>query len=153
MSDVFISYARSTEPLAQRIEASLIRQGFSVWRDQQLPFHRPYPKVIDEQLRAAKVVVVVWSADAVASDWVRAEADLARQQHKLVQVTADGVLPPIPFNQIQCGELKGWKGDDQNDDWRKLVASVQQLMATEKRHSPARVVDQFTRGRRKHGVG
>jgi len=127
MADVFISYARSTQPQAELIDEHLTSMGYSVWRDRELPLHRPYPQVLEERLREAKAVVVVWSKDAAASDWVRSEADLARLEDKLVQVSVDATLPPMPFNQIQCGDLSGWSGDLEDRSWRKLVASLSQL--------------------------
>ena len=33
----------------------------------------------------------------------------------------------MPFNQIQCADLKGWDGQRQRAGWRKLVASVTEL--------------------------
>jgi TIR domain len=80
VSDVFISYARSSETEARRIAEALRAVGFTVWRDDELPPHRGYADVIEERLRLAKAVVVVWSADAVKSQWVRAEADVAPQR-------------------------------------------------------------------------
>jgi TolB-like protein/Tfp pilus assembly protein PilF len=127
MSDVFISYARSTQTQAELVEAALTSAGYSVWRDEELPFHRPYPEVIEEHLRTARAVVVLWSREALASDWVRSEADHARQQQKLVQVSVDETRPPMPFDQIQCGDLTGWEGDTGSPAWRKLVASLSQL--------------------------
>jgi TolB-like protein len=128
MSDVFISYARSTAPQAQRLSGALQALGYSVWLDDQLPAHRAYTEVIEERLRAARSVVVVWSADAKKSDWVRAEADVAREAGKLVQVTVDGSLPPLPFSQIQCADLTGWAGDPNAAGWRKAAASVEALV-------------------------
>jgi adenylate cyclase len=59
---------------------------------------------------------------------VRAEADSAREAGTLVQVSLDGALPPMPFNQIQCADLKGWKGDPASPGWAKLEASVAALV-------------------------
>jgi adenylate cyclase len=73
MSDVFISYARSTESQAQLVSDALRSLGYNIWRDDELPAHRAYTEVIEERLRAAKAVVVIWSAEAVRSQWVRAE--------------------------------------------------------------------------------
>ena len=42
MSDVFISYARSSASKAQQIAASLRGLGYSVWIDDDLPAHRSY---------------------------------------------------------------------------------------------------------------
>ena len=75
MSDVFISKAGSTGKQAQAVVEALRSLGFSVWIDDELPAHRAYSEVIEEQLRAAKAVVVIWSADATKSDWVQSEAD------------------------------------------------------------------------------
>jgi hypothetical protein len=45
--------------------------GYSVWSDAELPAHRNYADVIEERLRASKAVVVIWSAEAAKSQWVR----------------------------------------------------------------------------------
>ena len=110
MGHVFISYARPDEPLAQLIAEELRRAGFEVWRDDELPAHRAYAEVIEERINGARAVVVLWSSEAAKSHWVRAEADTARESRKLVQASLDGSLPPMPFNQIQCADLKGWDG-------------------------------------------
>ena len=127
MSHVFISYARPNEPHAKEIADALRAHGFEVWRDDELPAHRAYAEVIEERIRGARAVVVLWSEHAAKSQWVRAEADTARSALTLVQVTLDGTIPPIPFNQIQCAELQGWEGDRSAPGWRKLIASVSEL--------------------------
>jgi len=128
MSDVFVSYARSTEPEAMKIAAALRAKGYSVWRDDEIPAHRAYADVIEERLKSSKAVVVIWSADAAKSQWVRSEADTARAAGTLVQISVDGTLPPMPFNQIECAELKEWKGDADAFGWRKLEDSVAALV-------------------------
>jgi len=130
MSDVFISYARSTEAQARQVADALRGLGYQVWRDDELPAHRPYADVIDERLRSAKAVVVIWSADAARSEWVRSEAERARGDHKLVQVTVDGARLPMPFDQIQCADLTGWSGDHQASGWLKVVGSIADLTAS-----------------------
>jgi adenylate cyclase len=128
MSEVFISYARKAEAAALRFAEALRAQGYGVWRDDELPPHRPYAEVIEERLRAAKAVLVIWSADAVKSDWVRAEADVARAAGTLVQLSIDRAAPPMPFNQIQCDDLSGWTGDLAAPAWRKVEAAIEHLV-------------------------
>ena len=128
MSEIFISYARSTQAAALRFADALRAGGYAVWRDDELPPHRPYADVIEERLEAAKAVLVIWSADAVKSDWVRAEADVARTAGKLVQLSLDRAVPPMPFNQIQCDDLSGWNGDLAAPVWRKVEASLAHLV-------------------------
>jgi adenylate cyclase len=131
MSDVFVSYARSDEPQAERVADALRALGYHVWRDDELPAHRAYSEVIEERLKSAKAVVVLWSADATKSQWVRAEADAARSAGTLVQAVLDGNIPPMPFNQIQCADLSGWDGAGEAAGWKKLVASVAALAGGE----------------------
>jgi adenylate cyclase len=126
--DVFISYARPSEEEAHRIAELLREKGFSVWRDDELPAHRAYSDVIEERLKSAKAVVVLWSGESAKSHWVRAEADSAREAGTLVQATLDSALPPMPFNQIQCADLNGWDGDTSASGWRKLEGSVAALV-------------------------
>jgi TolB-like protein len=128
VSQVFISYARSTADRAQKITEALRGLGYQVWIDDELPAHRSYTEVLKERLDAAKAVVVVWSAEAVKSEWVQSEADHARLAHKLVQLTVDGSAPPMPFDRIQCADLVGWKGDPAAAGWQKVVESVDALV-------------------------
>ena len=139
MSDIFISYARSTEAAAQCIAERLAARGYAVWRDDQLPAHRAYGEVIEERLRLAKAVVVAWSVDAAKSQWVRAEADVARQAGTLVQLSLDGVVPPLPFNQIQCADLKDWSGDETVPGWETVLRSIADLMAGGAPPTPTRL--------------
>ena len=127
MVDVFVSYARLDEPHAKRVSEALAAEGYEVWRDDELPAHRAYADVIEERLKSARAVVVLWSAQSARSQWVRAEADVAREAGTLVQAALDGVTPPMPFNQIQCADLSGWTGEDAAPGWRKLTASVRAL--------------------------
>src|SRR3954469_21736491 len=127
MSDVFVSYARPDEPHAHRVAEALRSEGYGVWRDDELPAHRAYADVIEERLKSADAVVVLWSTDAAKSQWVRAEADAARSAGNLIQASLDGSIPPLPFNQIQCADLNGWTGETDSPGWRKLLGSVQAL--------------------------
>ena len=130
MSEIFISYARSRpEGEAKRIADALRALGHTVWRDDELPAHRVFADVLDERLAAAKAVVVLWSAEAVKSQWVRAEAETGRAAGKLVQLSLDGAVPPLPFNQIHCADLAGWSGDPEARGWRQVLDSLAELTA------------------------
>jgi adenylate cyclase len=87
MADIFISYARSTAPQAQQIAEALWVLGYGVWRDDELPTHRSYSEVIEERLKAAKAVVVIWSTEAVKSEWC-ARRSIARRELSPIQFGA-----------------------------------------------------------------
>ena len=131
MTDVFVSYAHSDGAIAERVADVLRGDGFRVWRDDELPAHRAYVDVIQERLNSAAAVIVLWSAEAAKSQWVRAEADTARMSGRLVQAVLDGTLPPLPFNQIQSADLSGWDGNADNAGWRKLKGSLRALVGTD----------------------
>lgn len=136
MSDIFVSYARPDEFMAEQIVAALKGVGHAVWRDDLLPVHRAYAEVIEERLRLAKAVIVLWSPAAAASQWVRSEANRAREYNKLVQITLDGALPPMPFDQIQCADLRQWSGETAAPAWAKVMRSVAVLVG-----EPGQAVD------------
>ena len=127
MADVFVSYAHKDEARARQVAEALSAQGYRAWRDDELPAHRSYGEVIEERLNSAQAVVVLWSSDAKASQWVRAEADTARNRGTLIQASLDGTIPPIPFNQIQCADLNGAGAPVDSPGWSKLMGSVQAL--------------------------
>ena len=47
---MFISYARPDEAQAKRVAEALQQLGYRVWRDDELPAHRAYAEVIEEEL-------------------------------------------------------------------------------------------------------
>ena len=127
MADVFLSYARSEREAGEdhRRRAAL-RRGLSVWFDESLPAHRAYSDVIEEQLDEASAVLVLWSSEAARSQWVRSEANRARETGRLVQVRLDDARLPMPFDQIQCADLRGWHGED-NAAWQSVLAALNAL--------------------------
>jgi hypothetical protein len=127
MVDVFISYSRTNQALVRRLAEAVKRLGYSVWWDDELPPHLSYGDVITEKIGEAKAAIVVWSEDAVASEWVRAEADVARNQKKLIQTSIDGRMPPMPFNQIQFAAIGDWQGEDDHPGWLKVRGSLEAL--------------------------
>lgn len=127
LTDVFISYARADSAMAARVAKALQGAGFTVWWDADLPAHQSYSQVIERNLGEARAVVVLWSNAAANSQWVRAEADFARNAGKLVQAQVDDTLPPMPFNQIQSASLLRWRGSADHPGWAKLRSSVAAL--------------------------
>lgn len=131
MVDVFISYSRDNKARVADIAAAVTAAGYDVWWDAELPPHRSYGDVITEKIGSAKAAIVVWSHASAQSEWVRAEADVARNQKKLVQTAIDDVMPPLPFNQIQFADLTDWTGDPAHGGWRKVLMSLDELCGRE----------------------
>jgi len=127
VSDVFISYSRDNQEVVRRLAEAVKALGYDVWWDDQLPPHLAYGDVIAQKVGGAKAAIVVWSANAAASEWVRAEADMARGQKKLIQTTIDGAEPPMPFNQLHYVSLADWQGEADHPGWAKVRESLAAL--------------------------
>lgn len=127
MVDVFISYSRRDQEMVAILARAIEAEGYDVWWDVELPPHESYGDVITAKIGATKAAVVVWSPDAVASEWVRAEADMARNQRKLIQTSLGDTMPPLPFNQIQYADLDGWRGEADHPGWGKVKRSLEAL--------------------------
>jgi hypothetical protein len=131
MADVFLSYARPSAKAAKLVAGALRAAGYSVWFDENLPAHRAYSDVIQEQLESARAVIVLWSNEAVRSQWVRSEANRARETGRLVQARLDDARLPMPFDQIHCLDLTRWAGDIAAVPWQSVVGSVAALAERE----------------------
>jgi len=151
MADVFVSYAREDQKTAQAVAEQLAEAGFTTWWDSELLPHNRFATTIEEEIRAASAVIVIWSAKAAASPWVRAEAELARGRDKLIQVVVDHSEIPLPFNQYQAADLSNWRGDPVDPRWRKVLASVTHFTAKGPADGPAG--PQAQRARKKVGWG
>jgi hypothetical protein len=90
---------------------SLLR--FRVWWDEALQTGQRWDEEIDEALRKAEAVVVLWSEAAVASDWVKHEASVGKSREMLAHARIrDCVIPPT-FSSIQAADLRAWNCDEQ----------------------------------------
>lgn len=127
MSDVFISYARGNKDVARRIATAVAAEGYGVWWDDEIPPHVSYSELIADKIGAAKAAIVIWSREAAASEWVRAEADIARGARKLIQTSVDGTTPPLPFNLIQFAPIGDWNGEPDHPGWKRVRASLAAL--------------------------
>ena len=127
MVDVFLSYSREDQEFVRQMADRIGQLGYQVWWDADLPAHRSYGEVITEKIQSAKAGIVFWSGSAVESEWVLAEADEARNQKKLIQVSVDGTVPPMPFNMLQFTSLADWQGEDDHHGWQKIQNSLAEL--------------------------
>lgn len=133
-TDIFISYSREDREIAKRFAAALSSEGFCVWWDAALHSGETFDEVIEEQLRAAKAVVVLWSPRAVKSRWVRAEATLADRRNKLVPAIIEPCDRPIIFELAHTIDLSHWSGDPEDPAWLRFRGDLARLV---QRHQDA----------------
>jgi hypothetical protein len=104
MADIFISYSKEEGEHTRALAAELEASGFSVWWDTSLAPGEAFGRVIREEVEKAKAVIVIWSRDALKSDWVLWEATRAHQRRVLIPLRTEDVeiheIPP-PFSVFQ----------------------------------------------------
>ena len=127
-TDIFLSYARADRATARTFAQCLIEDGFSVWWDASLHSGETFDEVIEQRLRDAKAVVVLWSPRSVASRWVRAEATLADRRNKLVPAIIEPCDRPIVFELTHTAELAGWQGDRSAAEWQGFVEDLERIV-------------------------
>jgi len=127
--DVFISYAHADRPKAAALTKALEHRGLRVWWDPDLRAGDPWARRIEEAVEAALCVVVLWSAQAVESQWVSAEARVGLDQKKLVPVRLDEAEPPLVFREIQWRSFAGWDGEGEPPGIEELVADIEAAIA------------------------
>ena len=128
MSDVFISYAHDDREAARRFADALEAEQLSVWIDESLRSGEAYDQVIEQALREARAVVVLWSKKSVDSRWVRAEATLADRSGTLAPAMIEPCERPIMFELTHTADLSAWSGDCQEAAWRAFVADVKRFV-------------------------
>ena len=74
MADIFISYAKEDKDEVRPLAKALEKLGWSVFWDVTIPVGKTWRQVIEDELRAAGCVLVVWSNRSIAKEWVLEEA-------------------------------------------------------------------------------
>ncbi|MEY2854823.1 MAG: hypothetical protein RL030_1955 [Pseudomonadota bacterium] len=124
MPDIFLSYTREDQAIAQRFADAFNHEGFEVWWDATLRSGEAYDEVTEAALRGAKAVVVLWSTKSVLSRWVRAEATLADRNRTLVPAMIEPCERPIMFELTQTADLSRWGGHLGDAAWLAFLADV-----------------------------
>jgi hypothetical protein len=122
MADVFVSYSRQDKARAAQFVQLLEGYGWDVFWDQETRAGTIWPKVLEDELGLARCLLVLWTANSVASRWVRIEAYEALQNDKLLPVRLENVKPPMEFRQTQTFDLLGWTGDQNDPRLDHLIA-------------------------------
>ena len=127
-TDIFISYARADRPVARMFAEAFADEGFNVWWDASLHSGETFDEVIEQKLRDAHAVVVLWSPRSVASRWVRAEATQADRRNKLVPAIIEPCDRPIIFELTHAADLCEWTGDITDFRWQDFANDLRRLI-------------------------
>lgn len=139
MASVFLSYNREDLQRAKSFARALENAGHSVWWDRHIKGGAQYSKAIEEELKRAEAVVVLWSKHSVQSAWVRDEAAAGRDSGRLVPVLIDGTEPPLGFRQYQSIDFARSKGWHRDPAVAELLAAVAGLGKQEAKAAPGAI--------------
>jgi hypothetical protein len=128
MADIFLSYARDDREKAESLARALQEAGWSVWWDRSILPGTSYEQVIEHELSSASSVVVLWSAAASQSNWVRDEATLAQSRNVLVSALIDDTELPLGFRQQQTANLAAWTGASSDPEFQLLAEGIATLV-------------------------
>ena len=127
MASVFLSYDREDLAKARVIAGALEKAGHSVWWDRNIKSGAQYSKEIEQALKRADAVVVLWSERSVESAWVRDEAADGRDSGRLVPVLIGNASPPLGFRQYQTSDLSKWKGRSSAPQFQEMLGAIEAL--------------------------
>ncbi len=132
MSHIFISYKSEDREHAQRLASALEARGHTTWWDRELVAGSDYRDSIERELKAAEIVLVIWTPRSVGARWVRDEADWGSRYKKLLPVMVrlnDRNHPveievPLGFGQIHAEDLTFWDGSANHELIDKILRNV-----------------------------
>ncbi len=137
--DVFLSYARKDldhDVINARMLAQWLEDlGYAVWWDTSLIPGDDWPSELEIKVRASKRVIVLWSPRAAASDWVKFETNIARNEAKKRN---ENVLIPLIIE--ECPTPSHWGTIHQSvvTDFEAQKTAILKVLALEPSGSKAR---------------
>ncbi len=129
MPDVFISYTTADREHARRLATALERRGWTVWWDRTILPGSDWQAAIETALTNSRCAVVLWSQYSVESNWVRTEAEEARERGILVPACLDDARIPLAFRRIQAASLVGWTGKHSHAGFNALQEGISAVLA------------------------
>lgn len=125
---LFLSYARPDRARAERLITALEKHGYELWWDARLEGGSAFADSISDALKKADAVLVLWSGNSIASDWVRDEASVGRDRKRLVPLSLDGVEPPLGFRQYHAIDVSQWHGRSDCPETRAIDRAVELIL-------------------------
>ncbi|OQW49576.1 SUMF1/EgtB/PvdO family nonheme iron enzyme [Candidatus Raskinella chloraquaticus] len=124
MADVFISYKSDRRAAVEHLTRILELNGYSVWFDYGLLSGQNFARQIEREIRAAKVVLVLWCQLSVDSEWVNGEARLATRLGKMIPAWIQDVDLPLEFNGADTINLEHWDGSPRSHVLDRLFEQI-----------------------------
>lgn len=126
--DIYVSYAQEDRDKVRRIIEELEWVGLRVWWADQPTTSQESLQVLDEQMDATKVHLLVLSNNSAASGRLQAEARTGSAKGRLIAARIDPVLPPRGVKAITYADLTNWEGGQDHRGMKKLLHGIYRLI-------------------------
>jgi hypothetical protein len=137
MPDIVLSYASEDRPTAKALADAFHDRGFSVFWDRKIPVGRSFEEVIEQAIDESRCVVVIWSRNAAASEWVRNEAEEGKRRKILQPVLIDDAKLPLSFRHLQAANLSDWTPAKAHLELDGLIEAIQRTLGASGPREPA----------------
>jgi adenylate cyclase len=152
VSRIFLSYARDDVDAARQLAEGISEAGHDVWWDRHLHGGSRFAAEIDQALKDAEVVVVLWSGASVESAWVQDEAAEGRDSGRLVPVALDLAKPPLGFRQFHTLQLDLSDNNARPEALGELLDAISSTCGSDPRNQKASSAEATGAARRKLSV-
>ncbi|HXQ13915.1 MAG TPA: SUMF1/EgtB/PvdO family nonheme iron enzyme [Caulobacteraceae bacterium] len=128
MVDVFISYKREERARCEHIHEKLKALDLDVWFDVRLTAGKSFDREIEEAVKGAKAVVVLWSPASAESEWVREEAGVGKARNVLAAIRIAPCDLPFGFGTTHVEDIHEAEFADDHPAWLKILDRLGDLM-------------------------
>jgi hypothetical protein len=132
---LFISYSHEDKSVAKHVAEALSQRGYEVFWDDKIPTGMTFDTYIYDELEKTDAVIVLWSKHSIDSDYVKEEAEYAKNNSVLVPLIIDATDPPFGFSRIQTTDISGWDGSTKDPRWQTVVDSIEAILGDEVRNN------------------
>jgi len=135
MSDVCVFYASEDRKVVALL-VKLLEKRMTVWWDRRID-EGQWEKHVTQELRIAKLAIVVWSSVSIEKEIVLAEARRAIKRTKpLLMLRIEDVELPLQVAERTCIDAFGWDGKNANDGVQELIEKAERIIDPRPERSP-----------------
>ncbi len=137
MSDIFLSYSRDDRTRVAPLVDYLTSNGWDVWWDREIHPGQGFEESIDQQIQAARCIVVVWSKLSIDSRWVKNEALEGLDRNILVPILIDQVRVPVAFKQTLAADFTSWPDDVDDHEFQSFISAIGEKLGLKELSPPS----------------
>ncbi|HHG85088.1 MAG TPA: toll/interleukin-1 receptor domain-containing protein [Bacteroidetes bacterium] len=126
--DIYVSYAPEDMDRVRKIVEELEWAGLKVWFRNQPASSKESIDLLQQQMDASRVHLVIWSHNSAASGRVQAEARVGSLKGRLIAARLDVVIPPRGTEAVAYSDLSTWQGGQEHRQMKKLLHGIHRLI-------------------------